>query len=575
VVAPNESSTPAEHDGRSVAAWIALGALMLIASALILYMGRGLTFFRDEWTFVVYRDGHDPVNFLSSYAGHLLLWPTAFFVFMFHAVGLDHYDLYRLAALPWHLACALLVYLLARRRVGDLVALAPAGALLFLGSAWMDILWPFQIAFTGAIAFGLAAVLVLDRDDLPGDGLACLCLLIAVGWSGASLPFLPGVAAGLLVRRRLWRRIWVVAAPAVVYLLWLAKYGDQQIDYAKSLLHAPDYILKMAGAGITGLTGLPAVAGPYLALTLGLLVAIRLWRLGRSSSLAWEALAMAASFWVLTALARGTEHDPTAVRYVYSSAVFLLLLAVGLAPAGAPRRAVAFAVIGLAALTIPSNIEGFEAGRDDLRFSSNISSAELGAVQLARGTVSPEYAPELNGFPNAVPAASFFAVTDRYGSSPADSPDEIAASPDYARRRADATSLAALRVHPQGAPRDLGLTRRPARFPSVAGGAFSLPGGCLVLGGTGHVDAEGIVPQAGLLIGSASTRVTLALRRFAQGFHPLPQGVPPASRRLLRIAPDAERLRPWRVRILAHHGPVTVCRVVAGNLRRPYGRNSG
>jgi hypothetical protein len=564
VTALSESSPRAVLKGVRLE-WIVLGVLMAIAAALILHMGRGLTFFRDEWTFVIYRDGHEPANFLSSYAGHLLLWPTALFVLLFRTVGLDHYELYRLAALPWHLICALLVFLLARRRVGDLVALAPATIVLFLGSSWMDILWPFQVSFTGAIAFGLAALLILDRDDLPGDVAACVCLLIALGWSGAALPFLPGVAVGLLVRRRFWRRIWVVAIPAVFYLLWLAKYGEQQVDYGEAVAHAPDYAWHMAGAGIAGITGLPLSAGPYLALLLAGVVVVRLWQLRRDSPLAWEALTMGIAFWGLTALARVQGNEPAAVRYVYPSAVFLLLLAVGLAPASAPRRAVAAAILVLTALTIPSNIEGFEEGRDDLLFTSNVTSAEVGALQLARGTVAPEYSPELNQF-WGLPSSAFFAATDRYGSSPADSPDEIADSPDYARRRADATSIAALRVRLQRTPQALELADRPGPLRVSSSSVVGHSGGCLRLSAPNELAAEAVVPLSGLLIENASSHspVTLSLRRFADGFHPLSEAVPPRSARLLRIPPDEERQRPWRVSIRSSEAKIAVCRVAPG-----------
>jgi hypothetical protein len=549
---------------------VALGLLMAASSALILYMGRGTTFFRDEWTFLITRDGHDATNFLSSYAGHLLLWPVAFFLFMFKAVGLDHYELFRLAALPWHLACALLVYLLARRRVGDVVALAPAGVLLFLGSSWMDILWPFQISFTGAIAFGLAAILLLDRDDLVGDALACLCLLVAIGWSGASLPFLPGVAVGLLIRRRFWRRAWVVALPAVAYLLWLHKYGDQQLDYGENLRHAPAYVLHMVGAGITGITGLSASLGPSLAVLLGVVVAVRLWQLRLSSPLAWESLAMALAFWGLTAAARAQENDPTAVRYVYPSVVFLLLLAVGLAPAAVPSRYATIAILALAALTFPSNLAGFQAGREDMRFTSNIASAELGVVQLARDVVSPEFAPELNGFPGGVPASYFFYATERYGSSPADSPAEIAASPEYARRRADATLIAALRARARAASGQARLAGDPLGLRAGAGTVAGRKRGCTTLGGPGRVVATAVLPREGVLVKSAPTAATgLALRRFAHAFHRLGKPVAAGASAILRVAPDADPQRPWRLQVTAAAGPVSVCRLASSPAGQP------
>lgn len=514
-----------------------MAAVTAIAAGLILYMGRGLTFFRDEWTFVIYRDGHEPANFLSSYAGHLLLWPTALYIFLFRTVGLDHYELYRLAALPWHLVCALLVFLLARRRVGDLVAIAPATIVLFLGSSWMDILWPFQVSFTGAIAFGLAAILVLDRDDLLGDAVVCGCLVVALGWSGAALPFIPGVAVGLLVRHRFWRRVWVVAIPALLYLLWLAKYGEEQIDYGSALAHGPGYALHMVGAGIAGVTGLPLAAGPYLAVALAVLVVARLWRLGRDSALAWEALTMGLAFWGLTALARVQDNDPAAVRYVYPSALFLLLLAIGLAPPRPPRRAFAVAILILTALTLPSNIEGFEEGRDALVFTSNITSAEVGAMQLARGTVAPEYSPELNAFPG-LPSAYFFVSVDRYGSSPGDSPAEIAASPEYARRRADATSIAALRV---GLRRGRG-PRDACREPPAAAR-----------------ETEGILPSEGLGIRNRSgAPLHVELRRFAHLYSHEVGFVPPGAAAVLRVRPDSAPDWPWHFR-LRFRGPVSVC----------------
>jgi hypothetical protein len=529
---------------------------MAIASALILHLGQDLTFYRDEWTFVIYRDGHDLTNFISSYAGHLLLWPTALYVFLFHAVGLDDYGVYRLVGLLGHLACALLVYLLARRRVGDVVALAPAAVLLFLGSAWMDVLWPMQIVYTGALVFGLAAILALSREDLLGDALACLSLTIALGWSALGLPFLPGVATGLLVRRRLLRRIWVVAVPAAAYLLWALTSGDQHVDYAE-MAHVPGYLLELAGAGIAGIGGLPAATGPLLAIVLAVPVAFRLRSLGRQSPLAWEALALAISFWAVTAVARVQEHDPTAVRYVYPSVVFLLLLAVGLAPPRVPRGWVAAAVLALAALCLPSNIADLSAGSNDLRETSFQVSAELGAMQLARDRVSPEYTPELHGFPDAVPAAPFFAATDRYGSSPAATPREIADSPAYARHRADATSIAALRVGLHVAPGEGYPAVRRASFGASAGSIFRRSGGCVTADG-GKIDLVGLVPPVGLSIRSAS-RVAVGLRRFGDDFSRLPESVPPDSTGFLDIPADRERTRPWKVRLVSRRGPLRVC----------------
>jgi hypothetical protein len=84
---PSQLEQYPEDCPRLTPAWSALAALMAIAAALILCLGRGMTFYRDEWTFVIYRDGHDLTNFISSYTGHLLLWPTAVYLFLFTRSG--------------------------------------------------------------------------------------------------------------------------------------------------------------------------------------------------------------------------------------------------------------------------------------------------------------------------------------------------------------------------------------------------------------------------------------------------------------------------------------------------------
>jgi hypothetical protein len=530
-------STSEMPSNGSPRAWMALAGLMALAVALILYMGRGLNFYADEWIFIMYRDGHDVTNFISSYAGHLLLWPTAVYAVLFHAVGLHHYFIYRIVGIPLFLACSLLVYLLARRRIGDVAALAPAGLLLFLGSGWMDILWPMQIVYTGALAFGLGAILALEREDRVGDALACLSLAICLGWSGLALPFVPGVATGLLVRRRFWRSLWVVAVPAALYLLWTMAYGEQHVVYAL-LGELPHYLLKIAGTGAAGIGGLPNAAGPFLLVPFAVLVAIRLRALRWDSALAWEALVMVIAFWVLTALARIQVHEAASPRYVYPSAVFLLLLAVGLAPRGVPSRRATAAVLVLAALCLPLNLAELGHGHDKLKSVTNVVSAELGAMQLARDRVSPEYSPDLDGFPGVLVAGPFFAATDRYASSPVDTPAEIAAAPEQARRRADATSIAALRVR-------LG----PAPAARHHGGA------CIAASGAGTE----VAAPAAVSIESSSAPARVGLRRFAGRYRWLPRTVPPDSRRLLRIPEDAEGTRPWRVKVSATRGPVRLC----------------
>ena len=77
-----------------------------------------------------------------------------------------------------------------------------AALLLFLGPAWSDLLWPFELAFVGSVLFGLAMLLALDRDDARGDVAACAFLAISLGFSSLGDRVHGGGRGRLLQRRR-------------------------------------------------------------------------------------------------------------------------------------------------------------------------------------------------------------------------------------------------------------------------------------------------------------------------------------------------------------------------------------
>jgi hypothetical protein len=509
-----------------VAPLLALLVAMAAASALILNEQRGLTFFRDEWIFLLYRDGHDLENLVSSHAGHLVIWPATFYAGMFRAVGPDSYVWWRLAALGLHLAVAALLYAVARPRLGPVAALAPAVVILFLGSAWMDLLWPFQMGFTGAIAAGLVAIIAVNRGALRGDVVACLALLVAIGWSGVAVPFIAGVAVGLLIGRRFWARCWVVLLPAVLLGIWVVTLGQQHVDYGANLPHVPGYLLHLATAGVSGISGVPEGIATAILVVLAAATAWRLFQLRDTSPLAWEGAVMVVAFLLLTAVSRAQYADPTANRYVYVTVALLLVLLIGLAPSRPFSLPYALALVLLACVTIPVNLDDLRAGGRDLRLTSDVAKAELGAVEISRRTVAADYSPPLRAF-YGVPAGAYLAAIDRYASSPAESPDQIAAANEHARERADAVLRAALPVRLAPAAPDLPGTAGRTCIRRRSGSHFRVP------------------PEGVEILAAGGAPIHLGIRRFASRYAEL-GAVPPGEGRYLRPPGDlAPRISWW------------------------------
>src|SRR5205085_4124271 len=128
-----------------------------VAGVLLLYAGRHLTFFYDEWDFVFQRRGGGLNTFLDPHNGHLVVFPVIVSKLLFAISGLRHYVLFQLVAVVLHLLSCGLLYVLLRRRLGAWFALVPVSLLLFMGTAWQVLLWPFQISFLTSVAGGLGA----------------------------------------------------------------------------------------------------------------------------------------------------------------------------------------------------------------------------------------------------------------------------------------------------------------------------------------------------------------------------------------------------------------------------------
>lgn len=489
------------------------------------------------------------------------------------------------------LLCAGLFFLLARRRVGDTLALLPTAILLFLGTSWEVLAESSRSPSLIAIAAGLAMLLALERRDLRGDIVACLAL--ALSFASHSTSFAFAAAAGVLVLSRpspeRWRRCWVFVLPIIAYAVWwlvdfespagpslISRIGDLPVFLGKSLgvtlLSTAGLITHGQYGGIDIPRAIEVLLGVAL---LALLAALLVARARRRQPISPFALAMGAAllvFWISTGLAPGPERIANSSRYMYPDALLFLLLLCELGrDFELPRRLspkLAVAILALFAVSMVGNVYELAVQERALNNASDRLRGGLASLAVGGGQVSPNFSifQTLDGrFPASeqVPqlnAAALRAVLADYG-SPAYSPAELASRPDSVRATADLVALEASGARLRPAAK-LPVTRESApRGISVLGGSWKPASrGCVALQPSGEA-ASGVVtaPTGRLAFGAAAgPPVQLRAGRFAQGAA-IPIGTLRGGETARLDLPTVTgSLLPWHVGIQAHQR-VLVC----------------
>jgi len=529
-------------------AWIVLGFAAAFAALLILVESRSNAFFNDEIAiFQQLGEGIDVRSILEPHNGHLILPAHLVYAAIFSWVG-PSYTAFRVLGVLVLVTCAVLFYVLARRRMGPTVALVPAIVLLFLGSAWEALLWPLtMLTFGLSVAFGLGALVALDRDDARGDVAACALTVLAVVSHSTGLAFLVGVAVAVIMGGRGRRRAWVFAVPLAVYAAWWvwALRFHEGLAHPGNLLIVPAFMadsLAAVSAAVTGL-GLDLGGGPVsltvspswgyvIAPIAALAFAVRLSR-GRIPPFVWIAVGILVAYWLELALGFAPEgRAPTESRYLFPGAVLVLLVAAAaLAGARISRRA-AVAIVAVGAVGVLANVKQLDNAQ---RFFSDYAPrarAALGAIEIAGGSVSPDYRPEAQpGLGGSVPAhfpvqaGPYLQAVHRFGSY-AFSGTELLQQDAAIRESADRVLASAerLALRPSG-----GASARRCRELSAEGAAV-----------------RELHPGTVSLRASAPARVRLG--RFAEGY-PVDLGeLRPGRPVTLSIPRDADA-RPWRIEI--------------------------
>lgn len=551
-----------------------LATAVVAAGTLLLVLGTKLTFLLDDWSFLLYRPGFTADSVLSPHGEHIVVGPVLIYKALQATFGMESAMPFRVVSTGLFLTSAVLLFLYLRRRVDPWLALAGAVVVLFLGPAWEDLLWPFQMGFFAATSAGIGMLLCLERHDRAGDLGACTLLVVAVVFSSLGLPCAVAAAVQVLRGPDRWRRIYVPVIPLIVYAAWYLGWGHEAESALSwsNLATTPLFVVNSVAAAAASALGLAtphddSVAGALdwgrpVAVGLVVLVAWRLHSLGRIPGWLWTAVALGGSFWIFAGLNEKVGRSPTESRYQYVGAIFLMLiLAEVFRGMRLGRKSVILTVL-LTAAAVASNVYYLHLSYESYRHTSQLERGALGSLDIAADTVEPGFVltEELTGTGYVhVEAGVFLDAAEDYG-SPGYSPEELSSAPQEVRFAADKVLFGALRA--EYVPLGRGDVEEPPRVTSEpANGSVAVGRSACAKVAPGEAGTLVTLPPDGAYVEAGKRRIAdLRLRRFSSGGEfpiDMQQTLQPHQAAEIRIPPDRSRV-PWKL-LVESVGPATVC----------------
>ncbi len=555
-----------------------LAAAMLASATMMMVPGSRLTFFLDDWVFILYKRGFNADTLLRPDNEHLVAGPVAIWQLMLNTFGMSSVVPFRVVSTAMYLLGAWFLFIWVRRRLGEWPALVATIPILFLGAAFDDFLWFSSITFLGSMAGGLGMLVALDRRDRLGDGLACAGLIVSMLFSSLWLAFAAGAVVDLALRRKdraWWRRAYVVLLPLALYAIWWLGWGHTEGGSItlENVANTPFFVLDSLTAAVAALFGLAAPAerlvkpsgvdlGQLFALVLIALAVWRLRQLERIPRSFWVVLAVGLAFWVLGGIAVKPGRVPWASRYQYPGAAFVLLVGAELLRGvRLDRRWMAAAAVVVLAVSLVGNARVLDDAYKTHRFTTQLIEADLAAMEIARYSVEANFfIDEENGDTGFahVDAGSYLNARDTFG-SPADSPDELLNTTEPARFAADKVLASALRFGLAPIPNSALPGGKPGKAARNAAGTIVIPEGACVSLPAGSRGSLLSLPPAGVTIEAGAEAVTdIKMRRFAtkQFSVDFQEGAEPGRAVEIRIPPDTSAV-PWKM--LLEGGAATVC----------------
>ena len=480
----------------------------VVAFALLLGLGRHLTFFGDEWTIIASPPNATVTGWFEPHNEH---WSTLFYV-VYEAVqavfGLSTYIPYLAVLLGLHVVSALALYRIVANLAGRWAGVAGGIVLLFFGSAYQDLFWAFQISFVGSTAAGLLAMAAMTGAlGRRRPILATALVTAAIATSGMGLPFLAALIVLMAAREDRRRDLGWLAIPLGGYAVWFALFGRSTITSHTDVFSigavaaAPASAAAGIGRAVSATLGLDWRISALLAVVAAVGLGAGWWlafrrRLAGSAAPpgdSWfrparlpEATAAAVGIVVEFALIGLTRSElgPTSSersRYLYTAgALILVFVAAWIGPrlfalAGRRRTAAIVAAAAIVALSLAGNGQSLIRGRATYVAAANRTRALANlAIAYAR---APDVDPHRELFP--MPPAPAFAALLRRDRWPSDgSAAELARLPARAVDQALAELVGpAFRFVPAAAAATGGGAAPPAVV-SSSGWTLTTTGSC-------------------------------------------------------------------------------------------------
>jgi hypothetical protein len=187
------------------------------------FVGRGLSFFADDWNFVV-----DPEDrLLLPHVGHLSLVPRALYRLLVAIFGLHSYAPYRMMGCLAFGVFGVSLYLYLRARSSTWFACFMAVSFIwFSQSDLFPPMFAVLVNYTIPLTAMIGIWALLDRESRRADWLASALLAVALASSALGVIAAIAVATELLVVRAPLRRWLRFAPPVLLWLLWYVGYHE-------------------------------------------------------------------------------------------------------------------------------------------------------------------------------------------------------------------------------------------------------------------------------------------------------------------------------------------------------------